>query len=170
MKITQELVTRAFMVRNGTSGYYWSKDGMKRIREVLHENYGIFISESEAIDFWKWRSQEWDSSFLSVGGDDEILDFFRRFVKFFGVETDEEKEEYSEPNQRVGVKVVVKDADGVPWELELEPEYHAQLIRELEAQIPEKSEGGAIRYSLEYSPEKIWNVRKLDENEHASSS
>jgi len=56
----------------------------------------------------------------------------------------------------------VKDADGQPWEIELEPEYHSQLIGEIESQIPEKSEGGSIRYSLEYNPEKIWNMRKLE--------
>lgn len=34
MKITQELVTQAFMARNGTIGYYWCKDDVKRIQGV----------------------------------------------------------------------------------------------------------------------------------------
>ena len=172
MKITQDLVTQAFMARNGTTGYYSCKDDVKRIQEVLHKNHGIFISESEAIDFWRWRCQEWDGSWFGVDVErdaDLIEEYFQGFLKFVGVETDEDNEDYSGPNQRVGVKVIVKDVDGVPWELELEPEYHAQLISELEAQIPEKSEGGSIRYSLEYNPEKIWNARKMDENERALS-
>ena len=34
MKITQDLVTQAFMARNGTTGYYWCKDDVKRIQGV----------------------------------------------------------------------------------------------------------------------------------------
>ena len=63
------------------------------------------------------------------------------------------------------MKVIVKDSEGQPWEIELDPEYHSQLLNDIESQIPEKSVGGSIRYSLEYNPEKIWNMRKLgDEN------
>jgi hypothetical protein len=61
------------------------------------------------------------------------------------------------------VKVVVKDCEGVPWEIELDPDYHTQLLRDIESQIPEKTEGGTIRYSLEYDPAKVWNMRKLEE-------
>jgi hypothetical protein len=60
------------------------------------------------------------------------------------------------------VKVVVKDAEGIPWEIEMDPHYHTQLISDIESQIPEKSEGGSIRYSLEYDSSKIWNMRKLE--------
>jgi hypothetical protein len=161
MKINQELVTQTFQCRNGTSGMYHDLEDVHRIQEVLKEEHGIFISESEAIDFWHWRSNEWDSSWLSHISSDEILEFFQKFIKFVGVETHDDEENISEPPPKVGVKVVVKDADGQPWEIELEPEYHSQLIGEIESQIPEKSEGGSIRYSLEYNPEKIWNMRKL---------
>jgi hypothetical protein len=144
MKINQELVTQTFQCRNGTSGLYHDLEDVHRIQEVLKEEHGIFISESEAIDFWHWRSNEWDSSWLS------------------GISSDEDEENISEPPPKVGVKVVVKDGEGVPWEIEMDPEYHSQLIGEIESQIPEKSEGGSIRYSLEYNPEKIWNMRKLE--------
>lgn len=164
MKINQELVTQTFQCRNGTAGLYHELEDVHRIQEVLHRNRGIFVSESEVIDFWHHRSQEWDSSWLSVPYHDdvEILEWFDNFIKFIGVETDEEKEEYSEPPPRVGVKVVVKDAEGQPWEIEMDPHYHAQLISDIESQIPEKSEGGSIRYSLEYDSSKIWNMRKLE--------
>ena len=162
MKITQELATRAFTARNGTCGYYWCEEDVKRIQDVLREKLGIFISQSEGIDFWRWRSSEWDSSFLSVGSDDEILEWFTKFIQFTGVDTEEDSPEYSPPIPRTGVKVVVKDGDGVPWEVELDPEYHSRLLGEIESQIPEGSEGGTIRYSLEYDPEKIWGMRKLE--------
>jgi hypothetical protein len=144
---------------------YYDLEDVHRIQEVLKEEHGIFISESEAIDFWKWRSEEWDSSFLSSGNDSEILEWFQKFIQFVGVEPDEDDENIPEPPPKAGVKVLVKDAEGQPWEVELDPEYHSQLIQDIESQIPEKSEGGSIRYSLEYDPTKVWNVRKkYDQN------
>jgi len=165
MKIDQSLVTQTFQCRNGTSGLYHDLEDVHRIQDVLKRELGVTISESEGIDFWHWRSNEWDSSFLSVHDDSEILEWFQKFIQFVGVETDENEEEYSAPPPKVGVKVVVKDSEGQPWEIELDPEYHSQLLNDIESQIPEKSVGGSIRYSLEYNPEKIWNMRKLgDEN------
>lgn len=161
MKINQDLVTKTFQCRNGTSGLYHDPGDVKFIQEVLQKNLGVFVSESEVIDFWHWRSNEWDASFLSINYHDdvEILEWFQKFIEFAGVEHDEEEENISESPPRVGVKVV----EGIPWEIELDPEYHAQLIGDIESQIPEKTEGGSIRYSLEYDPKKIWNMRKLEE-------
>jgi len=165
MKINQDLVTKTFQCRNGTSGLYHDPGDVKFIQEVLQKNLGVFVSESEVIDFWIWRSNEWDSSFLSINyhDDNEILDWFQKFIQFVGVEPDEDYEDISEPPSKVGVKVVVKDGEGVPWEIELDPDYHTQLLRDIESQIPEKTEGGTIRYSLEYDPAKVWNMRKLEE-------
>ena len=164
MKINQELVTQTFQCRNGTSGLYHDLEDVHRIQEVLKRKLGVTVSESEVIDFWHWRSEEWDASWLSNGDDHEILEFFQKFIKFVGVEPDENEEEYSEPSPKIGVKVIVKDSEGQPWEIELDPEYHTQLLNDIESQIPEKSEGGSIRYSLGYDPTKIWSMRKLGEN------
>lgn len=75
-------------------------------------------------------------------------------VSEYFFEEEEDEENISEPPPRVGMKVVVKDVDGSPWEIELDPNYHSQFISEIESQIPEKSERGTIRYSLDYVPEK----------------
>ena len=165
MKINQDLVTKTFQCRNGTSGLYHDPSDVKFIQEVLHRNLGVLVSESEVIDFWHHRSEQWDSSWLSVPhhDDGEILEWFQEFIEFIGVEPQEENEDISLPPPRAGVKVVVKDGEGIPWEIELDPDYHAQLLQDIESQIPEKSEGGSIRYSLEYDPKKIWNMRKLEE-------
>jgi len=166
MKINQSLVTKTFQCRNGTMGSYYDLDDVHCIKDVLTKNLGISISESEVIDFWKWRCEEWDGSWFGVDPShtdvSDIQDWFEEFIKFVGVETDEDEENISEPPLRVGVKVVVKDVDGSPWEVELDPNYHSQLISEIESQIPEKSERGTIRYSLDYDPAKVWNVRKLE--------
>ena len=167
MKIDQDIVDRTFMVRNGTCGSYFKGDDVARIRDVLLSSFGVSLSTSEIVDFWKWRCEEWDGSWFGVNGERDrplIEEYFQKFIQFVGVEQDEDSPEYSPPILRTGVKVVVKDADGVPWEVELDPEYHTQLIRDIEAQIPDRSEGGTIRYSLEYDPAKVWGARKLGED------
>ena len=169
MKINQELVTQTFNVRLQNAGIYYEQDDVDHIKTVVHQLFGVTLSNSETIDFWKWRCNEWDGSWFGVDPErdsDLIQEYFQKFIEFVGVEPDEdedeEKEEYSEPPTRVGVKVVVKDAEGIPWEIEMDPHYHTQLISDIESQIPEKSEGGSIRYSLEYDSSKIWNMRKLE--------
>ena len=165
MKINQELVTQTFNVRLQNAGIYYEQDDVDHIKTVVHQLFGVTLSNSETIDFWKWRCNEWDGSWFGVDPErdsDLIQEYFQKFIEFVGVEPDEDEENIPEQPPKVGVKVVVKDAEGQPWEIELEPEYHSQLIGEIESQIPEKSEGGSIRYSLEYNPEKIWNMRKLE--------
>lgn len=166
MKIDQELVDRAFMVRNGTCGSYYKEDDVARIKEVILRKFGVSLSTSETIDFWKWRCEEWDGSWFGVNVEREgdlIEEYFHKFIQFTGVDTEEDSPEYSPPIPRTGVKVVVKDGEGALWEVELDPEYHSRLLGEIESQIPEESEGGTIRYSLEYDPGKIWGMRKMEE-------
>jgi len=165
MKINQELVTRTFNVRLQNSGIYYEQDDVDHIKTVVHRLFGVTLSNSEAIDFWVWRCNEWDGSWFGVDPKRDsnlIQEYFQKFIQFVGVEPDDDEEEYSEPSPKIGVKVIVNDSEGQPWEIELDPEYHSQLIEEIESQIPEKSEGGSIRYSLEYNSEKIWNMRKLE--------
>jgi len=130
---------------------------------VLKRELGVTISAPEAIDFWKWRSDEWDSSFLSVHDDSEILEWFRKFIHFIGVEQDDDEENIPETLPPPGVKVVVKDSEGVPWEIEMDPEYHAQIVDQIESQLSGTQKGeGTITFVLEYDPDKIWNMRKLE--------
>jgi len=98
MKINQDLVTKTFQCRNGTSGLYHDMNDVKFIQEVLQRNLGVFVSESEVIDFWHHRSQEWDGSWLSImGGEKEILEFFSEFLQHVGVEIDEEDDLGGDP-------------------------------------------------------------------------
>jgi len=165
MKINQDLVTQTFNVRLQNAGIYYEQEDVDHIKSVVHQLFGVTLSNSEAIDFWTWRCNEWDGSWFGVDPErdsDLIQEYFQKFIEFVGVEPDEDDENIPEPPPKAGVKVLVKDAEGQPWEVELDPEYHSQLIQDIESQIPEKSEGGSIRYSLEYDPTKVWNVRKLD--------
>lgn len=98
MKINQDLVTKTFQCRNGTSGLYHDPGDVKWIQEVLQKNLGVFVSESEVIDFWHWRSNEWDGSWLSImGGEKEILEWFPKFLQHVGVEIDEDDDLGGDP-------------------------------------------------------------------------
>jgi hypothetical protein len=166
MKIDQELVTKTFQCRNGTIGCYNDIDDVHIIQDVLKSELGVIISESESIDFWRWRCEQWDGSWFGVNSSDtsEITEFFKDFIKFVGVEPNEDNEKnIVETPPKVGVKMVVKDVDDISWEIELESNYHQKLIEEIESQIPEKSENGTIRFALEYDPTKIIGIRKLGE-------
>ena len=165
MKIDQSLVTKTFNFRLQNAGIYYEQEDVDHIKSVVHQLFGVTLSNSEAIDFWIWRCNEWDGSWFGVDPNrdaDLIQEYFQKFIQFVGVETHDDDEEYSAPPPKVGVKVIVKDSEGQPWEIELEPEYHSRLIEEIESQIPEKSGGGTIRYSLEYDPTKIWSAKKLE--------
>jgi hypothetical protein len=82
VKIDQKLVSKAFQIRNDVSSTYYDNGDIHKIRELIQREYGVTISESEAIDFWRWRSSEWDASFLRVTSDSEVLSWFRKFIMF----------------------------------------------------------------------------------------
>ena len=182
MKINQRLVDETFNVRMGNCGLYNDQNDVNRIKDVLKTKLNIILSSAEAIEFWKWRSDEWDSSWLNPNYDDEIVDFFEKFISHVGCDKlcqqcelnvdraectcecsnsdDDTKENDVRPT---AVKVLlVRDADEVPWEIELDSEYHKELLNDLERQAPEKCEGQRVRYSLEYDPKKILRCTKLD--------
>jgi hypothetical protein len=114
VKITQNLVTQTFQCRNGTSGLYHDLDDVKRIQEVLQNNLGVFLSESEVIDFWHHRSSAWDGSWLSImGGEKEILEWFQKFIEFIGVEIDEEEEEKPTSSFRITDPNIIRELDSL---------------------------------------------------------
>lgn len=59
-----------------------------KIKEIVKQELDIEISAAEAGIFWKWRSNEWDASFLGLRNDpnvmrEEIKDWFMRFYDNF---------------------------------------------------------------------------------------
>jgi hypothetical protein len=51
---------------------------------LKEEHANVFLSLNECQRFWKWRSNLWDASFLTVQDNDssrkEILDFFQEWL------------------------------------------------------------------------------------------
>ena len=83
-KITQHLIDNAFSCLDGYGRMTYALDDCKIIQRVLKEKHNVFLSISECQRFWKWRSNLWDASFLTVQDNDssrkEILDFFHQYL------------------------------------------------------------------------------------------
>ena len=83
-KVTQCLVDNVFSCLDGYGRITYALDDCRIIQKTLKNQYGVFLSISECQRFWKWRSNLWDSSFLSVQDNDtsrkEILEFFEQWL------------------------------------------------------------------------------------------
>jgi hypothetical protein len=51
-----------------------------RICQIIFDKYKITISQSQADEFWRWRSEELDASFLILEPPSEICKWFEKFV------------------------------------------------------------------------------------------
>lgn len=41
----------------------------------------MLIFRALRLNFWKWRSDQYDASFLRIGSDKEIKEWFERFIE-----------------------------------------------------------------------------------------
>lgn len=79
-KIDQDLVNLMFKTRNETSEYSYYSNDVKRIRDVLYDSYNVTISVTEAIDFWKWNSDNLCAGWLMISSDNQIITSFEKFI------------------------------------------------------------------------------------------
>ena len=83
-RITQHLIDNLFSCLDGYGRLTYALDDCKIIQRVLKEEHNVFLSLNECQRFWKWRSNLWDASFLTVQDNDssrkEILDFFQKYL------------------------------------------------------------------------------------------
>lgn len=79
MKRTQEQVDRVFLYRAGW-GNWGEQEDLPRLQKVLHDRLHVDVSAAEAYQFWSWRSDQYDASWLAIGSDDEIVEWFLKFV------------------------------------------------------------------------------------------
>lgn len=81
-KINQRLVDNIFSLIDGEGTIEWYYEDCKFIQETLKEEFGIHLSINECRKYWKWRSNEWDASFLCVNGrsKEEIIEWFYRWA------------------------------------------------------------------------------------------
>lgn len=97
--LNQNYVDNIFSCLDGYGYLSYSLDECKFIQKTLKEEFDIFLSISETQRFWSWRSQQWDSSFLSIKNKEEILEFFLEYVKDADLDPERIKE-INEENEK----------------------------------------------------------------------
>jgi len=58
-------------------------DDIERIQKILSERRNIQLSVVEVVLFWNWRSDEFDASWLVVHNEDEVLQWYDKFMENF---------------------------------------------------------------------------------------
>lgn len=126
MPITQDDFDDVAILKAGLSGLFYDRDDARHVASVIERRFGIRISMAEAIDFWCWRSNEWDSSWLNhLSNDDLIADFFEKYVR--SSLNDEDDVHEDEPST---IEVVMMDEACKKWLVTMTKEFHADLQAE----------------------------------------
>lgn len=59
-------------------------DDCKTIQDTLKQEFNIFLSICECANFWHWRSEQYDASWLTLSKNyrKEIKEFFIEYLKY----------------------------------------------------------------------------------------
>ena len=91
MKINQAIVDSIFFCKLGNAGDYSNLQILKFIRASIENHFGVSISNAEAHEFWRWRSDLYDASFLTVNKSEEVIEYFEKYcIECLDLEEDEE--------------------------------------------------------------------------------
>jgi hypothetical protein len=77
--ISQKDVDRTFLYTQGCGNWCEDED-CSRIKKIIKVKLGLDVSISEAYKFWSWRSEQYEASWLSIHSDEEIVEWFVKFV------------------------------------------------------------------------------------------
>ena len=91
-KINQSHIDVLFcglLAGDGTIAKEYFND-IDQIKHAVKDHYNTNLSSAECAYFWHWRSEQYDASWLSIGGDREIKEWFNKFVNnYYGDNTEE---------------------------------------------------------------------------------
>jgi hypothetical protein len=87
----QRVIDNMFHIRYGNGSFF--DDEIKDcsfIKKVIKNKYGIDLSISECYEFWRWRSDKYDASWLNIGQTSvkEIEEWFDKIFLFFKSENE----------------------------------------------------------------------------------
>lgn len=90
--LNQNYVDNMFSCVDGFGLLSYALDECAFIQRTLKEEYDIFLSINECQKFWKWRSEQWDSTFLTIQDEKEVIHFFLEYIKFIDLDPELVKE------------------------------------------------------------------------------
>lgn len=85
MKITTEKVKLAFSNFRKKSTLDYEKDyadDVDQINKIVYDTFGITLTSTEVVEFWKWYSDYfWCASWLSIT-EDIVVEGFTKFLNY----------------------------------------------------------------------------------------
>ena len=66
MNINQKYIDLHLLCLAGYGNVDYAYDDCKLIQEVIQKGFGITLSIKECYDFWHWRSEQYEASFLNI--------------------------------------------------------------------------------------------------------
>ena len=67
MNINQKYIDLHLLCCSGYGNVDYAYEDCKIIQRVIQEGFGVTLSIAECYNFWHWRSEQYEASFLSVG-------------------------------------------------------------------------------------------------------
>lgn len=84
--ITQKIVIESLLFKRGYYNGDYDLSDAEYIQKILDSHLHIYISVIDAVEFWKWRSDRYDSNWLTVKSEDDVVDWFKKYIE---IERDE---------------------------------------------------------------------------------
>lgn len=85
MNINQKYIDLHLLSLAGYGNVDYTYDDCKLIQEVIQKGFGVTLSIRECYDFWHWRSEQYEASFLNINGStgyiSDIQEWFISWLK-----------------------------------------------------------------------------------------
>lgn len=87
--MNQKDIDKIFWLRlgNGTADFEDYRNDCIQIQQILENELNVKLSISECCQFWEWRSNQYDASWLNLHSDQKILskDVINWFNNFYNI-------------------------------------------------------------------------------------
>jgi|ERR1700722_6072287 len=80
MKINQQTVDAVMFGKAGCHGEYSDYQTLTNVRNAIGKNFNVQLSNTEAHEFWRWRSDKYDANFLVCEDPKTIAEWFEIYI------------------------------------------------------------------------------------------
>ena len=147
MNINQKYIDLHLLCCSGYGNVDYAYEDCKIIQRAIQEGFGVTLSIAECYNFWHWRSEQYEASFLSVGASQgHVSDIQEWFVDWLK-ETDytHSCELFEEAEKPVVVEKTIQERgeELIDYVRSLTPEQHKEVIEKFKSMMPHR----AINYT-----------------------
>ena len=147
MNINQKYIDLHLLCCSGYGNVDYAYDDCKIIQRAIQDKLGVTLSIAECYNFWHWRSEQYDASFLNVGDSlEDVQDIAKWFIGWLE-ETDytHSCELFEEAKQPVVVEKTLQERakELTEYAKSLTPEQLREATEKFKSLMPHR----AINYS-----------------------